>query len=210
MEEALLAVPPVHAPAIPEIVLKSLVTCNAITSQYKRRCLKQKAPNSEFCQYHTDPTMINKTEEPGSKSVPTDEILSESEPDVIDSAITTSQKVSNAFSQDIISVQSSLSKLFHEKIAPHHVNKLQWNIHCIEDAIISQDHSPFPLGMRIRRFFPNYGFHDGTITRIIREIVEEHDGKSRPMLLYRILYNDGDSEGEILTNLIFNYGRVIP
>ncbi len=39
------------------------------------------------------------------------------------------------------------------------------------------------------------GFHDGRITNLERKSISE-TGQERPVLLYRVEYNDGDREGE--------------
>lgn len=53
------------------------------------------------------------------------------------------------------------------------LNCRQWKILSIEDAILCQEKSPFPLGMLVRRFFPRYGFHDGCITFVQRKLLFE-------------------------------------
>lgn len=199
LEDALEAVLPVHKPAIPEIVLNSLVTCSFIISKGKRRCLRQKAPGSDYCHLHTDPSMMapisNEVKCPKAKSDPGDLVSNSGiKSNKDDSTKKQSQDVSSPLSQNIISLTLSIINSLRKKITPHHVNKLDWNINCIEDAIISQEHAPFPIGLRVRRFFPSYGFHDAIITRIQRQIVTKPKGKARPVFLYRLLYNDGDSE----------------
>ena len=70
----------------------------------------------------------------------------------------------------------------------------------VEDSILSQTTGPFPLGLMVRKFFPHYGFHDGRIIKILRQnVYHKESGEIRPMLIYRVLYNDvsfGSSGGD--------------
>ena len=77
-----------------------------------------------------------------------------------------------------------------------------WHIESIEDAIFCAENDPFPLGMHVRRFFPHWGFHDGTIIKVQRQLLQRvgnnqdnNTTKSvRPVLVYRVKYDDGDQE----------------
>uniref|UniRef100_A0A7S2NYR4 Uncharacterized protein n=1 Tax=Leptocylindrus danicus TaxID=163516 RepID=A0A7S2NYR4_9STRA len=76
-----------------------------------------------------------------------------------------------------------------------------WHIESIEDAIFCAENDPFPLGMLVRRFFPHWGFHDGTIIKVMRQLLQNQDKKHksksksvRPVLVYRVKYDDGDQE----------------
>ena len=53
---------------------------------------------------------------------------------------------------------------------------------------------PFPLGILVRRFFPGYDFHDGRIIQTKRKHVIDEENGIRPVLIYKVIYNDGDSE----------------
>lgn len=49
--------------------------------------------------------------------------------------------------------------------------------------------------MLVRRFFTRYGFHDGRIIQIRRKLFfDDEKGSSRPVLVYRVRYLDGDEE----------------
>ena len=75
------------------------------------------------------------------------------------------------------------------------VNNNDWGVNCIEDAILCGENMPFPLGLNVRKFFLGYGFHDGRIVKTVRKQLFDEEAKDqRPVLVYRVVYNDGDEE----------------
>ena len=47
----------------------------------------------------------------------------------------------------------------------------------------------------MRRYFDCYGFHDGRIIKCARKLHRDDiTGEERPVLVYRLKYNDGDQE----------------
>jgi len=65
----------------------------------------------------------------------------------------------------------------------------------IEDSVLCGENVPFPLGMKVRKFFHGYGFHDGRIIKVARKLwVDGGHSTERPVLVYRLKYNDGDQE----------------
>jgi len=49
--------------------------------------------------------------------------------------------------------------------------------------------------LKVRKFFLGYGFHDGRIVKTVRKLLVDKETKEqRPVLVYRIVYNDGDQE----------------
>jgi hypothetical protein len=84
----------------------------------------------------------------------------------------------------------NLSQYLQRPSSIHHVNKRRWDIRGAEDSILSQTTGPFPLGLMVRKFWIGHGFHDGRIIKIIRQNLNINDEEVRPVLIYRILYND--------------------
>jgi len=89
-------------------------------------------------------------------------------------------------------------------------------IDCIEDSVLLDESKPFPLGLKVRKFFTGYGFHDGQIVKVCRKFVVLNEGSAevkRPVLVYRVVYNDGDREDLIrneITSLCQVYNRNVP
>jgi hypothetical protein len=76
-------------------------------------------------------------------------------------------------------------------------NKLGWSINNIEDSLICEsDSKPFPLGLKVRTYFLGYGFHDGRIIKVRRQFKDD-----RPVLVYRVIYNDGDQQDYLHYNI---------
>merc|ERR1712194_434485 len=110
----------------------------------------------------------------------------------------------------ILILVSSLNSFLTKQCIKTHTNPKQYCIQSIEDAITLQQDivsnstntnqipiikSPFPLGMKVRRFFTKFGFHDGRIIQIRRNyITDDNSMINRPVLLYIIKYLDGDEE----------------
>lgn len=195
--DALRAVPKEHRKSIPETVLASLVTCIAISSRRKNgRCRRVKAAGSDFCSIHcNDPLQLSAgtictLAEAGSVHVQRQAALSiESE----SPSPRRKRNLHNSKDKNLASISSKLTEFF----ACHGAsleNNLNWNIRSMEDAILCQETGPFPLGLLVRRFFKHYGFHDGRIIEVLRRNVLDSDGAVRPVLLYRVCYNDGDFE----------------
>lgn len=199
--------------SIPESVLTCLVTCIATIGNKKheqRRCLRPKAFGTDYCTLHCDPMLLSsvstdvenkdKVGEFGHVSVAstTTSASTDSYPSLPNNREMEIAPSSGALrcstkshANIIVSMLNSLSESVDVSLA----NQLNWNIHCTEDAILCQENSPFPMGMLVRRFFPRYGFHDGRIVRVHRrQILDPSKGEKRPVLVYRLVYNDGDQE----------------
>lgn len=158
--------------------MKSLVTCCALTTKEKVRCRRQKPTGSDYCSNHQvsftcieiNPA-ISQTIEPYKE-----------EDEHISPFISIDELVSN--------IRKSLRCLLSTRSNPR-----QWQNQCLEDIFISERNEPFPLGLNVRRYFSGYGWHDGFITNIRRrDITDDNNKNYRPVLLYRVHYNDGDQE----------------
>jgi hypothetical protein len=72
-----------------------------------------------------------------------------------------------------------------------------WCINNVEDSLICEsDSKPFPLGLKVRTYFLGYGFHDGRIIKVRRQFKDD-----RPVLVYRVIYNDGDQQDFLHHNI---------
>ena len=56
-------------------------------------------------------------------------------------------------------------------------------------------HSTFNITENDFHLTKRLGYHDGFITNVTRKQLVDNN-ESRPVLIYRIKYNDGDEEGE--------------
>jgi hypothetical protein len=207
-EDATQATPEIHRRAIPPHVIISLITCVATVGK-DRTCSKQKVSGSDFCEEHCEPQEENKG-------------LSYSEDDR-GMLLTSNSLVDNAAVIDVSSIGSSCADLASKQRLVEKEREREWKedanvahtiydgllsgvkdcfanskhvfVHDTEDAILCDEKAPFPLGSLVRRFFSWYGFHDGRIVHIKRKVVTEPEtGVARPVLLYRIVYDDGDKE----------------
>jgi len=177
VDEAMAKIPSLHAPAIPRGVMNSLVTCIASTSKDNRRCLRMKLPGSDFCTIHDDPNEVAQND-----------IKRNS----VDDENASPRKKRRLLFKSVASLKSDVSN-FLKSVSPYHMNDLKWNVQCVEDVFLSERNTPFALGLKLRRYFPGYGFHDGRIHNIEIKTVNE-TGQERPVLVYRVVYNDGDRE----------------
>lgn len=174
VEDALSLVPVEHVPAIPEEIMNSLVTCIAETKG-RRRCLRPKLPGLDYCTIHCAPALLTGKKNTVQEKVDVDRSVEE-------------QK------RKISTIKDEVFTFLRTEISSHQINSRSWNVRCIEDSMLCQNQAPFPLGLRVRKFFPGYGFHDGSITCIDRKSVGDEQGL-RPMLVYQVCYNDSDGEG---------------
>ena len=180
VESAIQNIPIEHACAIPGVIMKALVTCIEVVKKTKQRCRCPKVPGSDYCSSHQKSFNISTRIEPQEENnVPIDNV---------DKSETCSPFVSV---EDVrTDAKRALRRLF-----PKQSNPRDWQIKCIEDAFICERNEPFPLGMNVRRYFAGYGWHDGFIITVSRrDIIDNSEGIPRPVLLYRVAYNDGDQE----------------
>jgi len=209
--ECIQFIPFEHRPAIPESVIASLITCIFIIGKRtnnQRRCLRPKAPGVDYCAFHCDPLLITPciTKEESVEERALDDQNPLNMNDVSSSNVLSSPDHSKIPSKErstkssnsekgVLTIMSSLPKFLSQRLDTSHSNILNWKVNCIEDAILCEENNPFPLGLLVRRFFPRYGFHDGRIIKLRRrQIFDQKKGTDRPVLVYRVLYNDGDEE----------------
>ena len=162
--------------------MDSLVTCIADTKG-GRRCLRHRLPGLDYCSLHCDPSLL--TEKKNTKQEKVD----------VDKDIEIQKR-------KISSIKNEVFKFLRIEISPHQGNFRSWNVRCIEDSMLCQSKAPFPLGLRVRKFFPGYGFHDGFITCMDRKFFGDEQG-TRPMLVYQVCYNDNDGEGTYILLLLY-------
>ena len=184
VKEAIDLIPEKDRRAIPESILDGLVTCVAIIGKgrSKRRCKAARCAGFDYCVSHCDPLLVQKSRivAQGSKGGDSSSWCSPTKPDASARGIT----------KIIENLPTFLSGI-HGKV----VNNLNWSVNCIEDSILCGENKPFPLGLKVRKFFLGYGFHDGRIVKIVRKkLVDKEAKEQRPVLVYRIVYNDGDQE----------------
>jgi hypothetical protein len=183
VEEALSLIPKKERRAIPEVVLDGLVTCNAMIGKGRkqRRCKAVRCTGFDYCVSHCDPSLVQAATRAAAKDEQEDEYDSDGcSPSRIARGVT---KISKYFPSFLTGIDDKI------------VNSHNWSVSCIEDSILCGENKPFPLGMKVRKFFIGHGFHDGRIVRTVRkQLVDKEAKEDRPVLVYRVLYNDGDQE----------------
>ena len=184
VKEAIALIPEKERRAIPVAILDVLVTCNAIIGKgrHQRRCKAVRCAGFDYCVSHCDPLLAKKSRASpqGSQEDDCSWGCSPSKPD---QSIRGINKINEYF------------PTFLEGIDDKIVNNLNPSVNCIEDTILCGENKPFPLGLKVRKFFLGYGFHDGRIVKIVRKLLVDKEAKEqRPVLVYRIVYNDGDQE----------------
>ena len=187
VSEAMNSIPISQRRSIPESVLRSLVTCIAVVggsqSKGQQRCRNTKAPGLDYCTYHcNDPLLLSAGEVYGDQGS-TDRKMA---PDVKNAEETNEATAPDNFE----AMSANLSQYLQRSSSIHHVNKRRWDIRGAEDSILSQTTGPFPLGLMVRKFWIGHGFHDGRIIKVIRQNLNINDEEVRPVLIYRVLYND--------------------
>jgi len=195
VSEAINAVPIEDRRSIPDAVLFSLITCIAIVGSRKseqHRCRNAKAPGVDYCSYHCNDPLLLSTGEVCASLVASDTAPRHVELSLGKQA---SDRLYKGTPKNFLSLSTSLSQFLDRSRSTPIANELRWNLRCTEDAILCQEGGPFPLGLLVRKFFTHYGFHDGRIIKALRQnILDPESGRSRPVLVYRVLYNDGDCE----------------
>jgi len=181
-DEALLLVPPHERMVIPKDVMDVLVTCvSIITSRsgQRRRCRKAKMDGFDYCEAHCDPLLLIKPRLDEKQSSSGSQLCNGVENPSNDHDLTY---------RGTISVINEVMPSFLSTIQPSQVNELRWMINSIEDSVLCGENAAFPLGMTIRKFFTNYGFHDGRIIKVVRKIwADSERSTDRPVLVYRCL-----------------------
>eukprot|EP00985_Skeletonema_marinoi_P021628 scaffold13373_cov109-Skeletonema_marinoi.AAC.3 len=176
VKEAIALIPEKDRRAIPEAIMDGLVTCVAIIGRgrSKRRCKAARCAGIDYCVSHCDPLIMQKSR--------------------IAAQGNTGDDCSSGIARGINKINEYFPTFLtgiHDKV----VNNLNWSVNCIEDSILCGENKPFPLGLKVRKFFLGYGFHDGRIVKIVRKkLVDKEAKEQRPVLVYRIVYNDGDQE----------------
>ncbi|KAL3799873.1 hypothetical protein ACHAW5_004385 [Stephanodiscus triporus] len=188
-DHALLLVPSHERLVIPKAVMNVLVTCVFIIKSRngnQRRCRKAKKDGFDYCEAHCDPLLLSQSRLDKKHSGSSSQLSTGAEPLSNDNGPTFCGTLS-AINEVMPSILST--------IQPYQVNKLRWTIKSIEDSVLCGESTAFPLGMTFRKFFTNYGFHDGRIIKVVRKIwADDERGKNRPVLVYRCMYNDNDEE----------------
>jgi len=171
-DEALLLVPPHERMLIPKLVMDVLVTCVFIfKDRHGQRCRKSKKDGFDYCVAHCEPVLQFRPRR--------DEVKSLSTKNEITPRVAAITMVNEVMPTKLVSIQ------------PLQVNDLGWTMNSVEDSILCGENTAFPLGMTVRKFFSNYGFHDGRIIKVVRKMWAE---KGLPILVYRCMYNDSDEE----------------
>jgi hypothetical protein len=178
-DDALLLLHPHERMVIPKTVMDVLVTCVfIITSRYgqQRRCRKAKKDGFDYCEAHCDPLLLIRPRLDEKQNFQVcngvESILNDNEP----------------ISRGKISMINEVMPPLLSTIQSYQVNKLRWTINSIEDSVLCGEYTSFPLGMTIRKFFTNYGFHDGRIIKVVRKIWADRERRTdRPVLVYRCI-----------------------
>lgn len=187
--DAMKEIPDLHKPAIPIGVMNSLVTCIAVVSRTNRRCQNAKVHNTDYCASHRNAIVISPRHDNLKVGTTNDD----------------SRHVGNGLKrtkeprvETFVSIDTLVNNIrMHLKgTLQNQENTKKWEIQCIEDAFLCERNEPFPLGLKVRRYFPGHGYHDGFVTNVTRkEVVDSDEENARPILVYRLKYNDGDEEG---------------
>ncbi|KAL7539330.1 hypothetical protein ACHAXR_010595, partial [Thalassiosira sp. AJA248-18] len=187
--EALSRVPESERLLIPTVVMDTLVTCVFVIegrNGQRRRCRKQKMEGYDFCVAHCDPKLLsNPRADTQGSSIGT---ISSNGVDSLSQASIGGKRCRG------IAAINEIMPSFLKNIQQAQVNENRWAIYSIEDSVLCGN-SAFPLGMKVRKFFDGYGFHDGSIQKCARKLhVDSNKSEERPVLVYRLKYNDGDQE----------------
>jgi len=178
---------------IPEVVMDSLITCVHIIKKKgtERRCRGRKLEGFDFCKDHCDPIHL------------TARVSDVTECPNTSSEADTEDKAKRPSLLGFDGMRQSLQNFFATKVESIK-NALGWTIGSIEDSLICESESkPFPLGMKVRTYFIGYDFHDGRIIKVRRQFVSsaERSQDPRPVLMYRVVYNDGDQQDWLHSNI---------
>jgi len=185
-DEALDKVPQNEKLLIPRVVLDTLVTCIFIIegrNGQNRRCRKQKKDGYDYCEGHIHPSLLSK---PPIDVVKKDSTPKKDDTGDIDPLSPEDTSPSHLYGPSVPSKIAAISDImpsFLNDIQESQASGLNWTINCIEDSILASGGCVFPLGMKVRRFFGGYGFHDGRIIKVTRKIYKD---EGRPVLVYRI------------------------
>jgi len=153
IQDAMARISAIHACAIPETVMKCLVTCIATVNKTNRRCLLPKKKNSDYCNTHQDAIQLSISSannvKPVAEKVPgdTEELCDDDEDNGMNPR------------GPFISIDELIQNVRHslrETLATQE-NTRNWRIKCIEDAFLCERNQPYPLGMLVRRYFPGHG-----------------------------------------------------
>ena len=178
---------------IPEVVMDSLITCVHIIRRKgdERRCRNRKIEGLDYCQDHCEPALLTASRADNTKKQ-ADMVGS----DAGGGESSTEPVQRYKLPMGIEALKQSLHTFLTTKI-DYVKNKLGWSVNDIEDSLIcDSDSKPFPLGLKVRTYFLGYGFHDGRIVKVRRQFKDE-----RPVLVYRVVYNDGDQQDYLHHNI---------
>jgi hypothetical protein len=152
LQDAVKKIPALHSCAIPDIVMRYLVTCIATTSSSKRRCLLPKHGHSNYCALHQDVISLNNDKVSDEVQCQTDNVANEfmKELDAANPFVSVDCLIDNIRSR-LLSVRNTQE------------NTRNWEIKCIEDAFLCERNEPYPLGLVVRRYFPGHGKLNSTI-----------------------------------------------
>jgi hypothetical protein len=182
VEEAIALIPPKERRAIPVAILDGLVTCNSIIGDgwNQRRCRAVRCAGFDYCLSHWPLIQHSHTTPQGSQE---DDFSTGCSPIKSDQYAVGISKINEYFPTFLAGIDDKA------------VNNLNWSVNCIEDSILCGENKPFPLGLKVRKFFFGHGFHDGIIVKTVRKLLVDNEAKDdRPVLVYRIVYNDDDEE----------------
>ncbi len=149
VEDAMNKIPDIHKSAIPAGVMRSLVTCIAIVPKTSCRCQNPKLHNSDYCSSHRKAIAL--------ATESTEPQLSANKADLEEKKIksSTGEQRTETFLPIDRLVQNIRSKLRETRC--NQENARGWEIQSIEDAFLCEQNEPFPLGLKVRRYFPGHG-----------------------------------------------------
>lgn len=146
VEESMSKILPINIPAIPVWIMNALVTCTATIARDNRRCRRPRVNGSEYCCVHIDTTFSTNYLS-----------LKRKHDDVQCKETQEGRKKREKMMFKSVADFTSDVRNFFQNFSPFIKNILRWNIHCAEDVFCSERNSPFPLGLKVRRYFPGYG-----------------------------------------------------
>ena len=217
VREALNRIPKHFKPSIPFSVIDALVSCCAKLHSCSTRCTRKRVKGFDYCNTHLSMVSLNgigetENDDDIGRQMPALKQAIEKNPIKIDddraqrfrhSALLNDsnepqfdhneQGESSGESKINKNTEATnLFKIFERLNLIVSTNSFSTNISSIEDAIFSvSNKSPFPLGIKVRRFFAHWGFHDGTVVNVQKQVVSAPDGIDEGMktvLLYRVSY----------------------
>lgn len=169
-DDALSQVPKRERALITRVVLDGLVSCVFMIEGRNgqlRRCRKHKKEGYDYCESHIHPSLVKEPPNDLLESIP-EESLPQEDDESLSNESQENGEVGPTSQSKIAAISEMLPSFLSGMEQPLD-NSNRWTINCIEDSLLAAG-GAFPLGMKVRRFFPGYGFHDGRTIKVVVSI----------------------------------------